>query len=94
MTPLTLADLIGFVGVACVVGTYFLSQIGKMISTDPAYPAINAIGAVLILYSLSHTPNAASIVIEGFWLLISITGFVRAIFLHNRPRPPSSPNSD
>ena len=76
---LTLADCVGLVGVAFVVGTYFLSQIGKMNVNEPLYPALNAVGAVLILYSLFKTFNAASFVIELFWLVISIVGLVRAL---------------
>lgn len=78
MTP-TLPDLIGFVGVACVVVTYLLSQIGRMDATAPAYPAINGVGAVMILVSLYFRPNPASLAIEFFWLVISVVGFIRAM---------------
>ena len=74
-----LYDLIGLAGVVCVVGTYFLSQIGRMDVNRPAYPAINAVGAVLILVSLTYSFNLASAVIEGFWLAISLVGLVRAL---------------
>jgi hypothetical protein len=78
VTP-TLPDLIGFVGVACVVVTYLLSQIGRMDATAPAYPAINGVGAVMILVSLYFRPNPASLAIEFFWLVISVVGFIRAM---------------
>lgn len=74
---LTVPDFLGFAGVAFVVVTYFLSQIGRMDSTRPLYPALNAIGALMILVSLANRPNPASIVIEFFWLAISIVGLVR-----------------
>ncbi|MEK7266684.1 MAG: hypothetical protein AAB227_11370 [Pseudomonadota bacterium] len=74
---LTVPDLVGYCGVALVVGTYFLSQVGKMDATRTLYPALNAIGALLILFSLVHRPNPPSIVIEFFWLVISIVGLVR-----------------
>ena len=73
------SDLVGFVGVAFVVGTYFLSQIGKMDVTMPLYPALNGIGALFILFSLYYSFNPASFVIEMFWLLISVVGLVRAL---------------
>jgi len=72
-------DLVGYAGVALVVATYFLSQIGRMNSTRPLYPALNAIGAVMILVSLYFRPNPPSVVIEGFWLVISVVGLVRAL---------------
>lgn len=74
-----LSDMVGLAGVSLVVGTYFLSQIGRMRVDRPAYPFLNAIGALMILFSLSHTFNLASAVIEGFWLLISGIGLVRAL---------------
>ncbi|WP_411816513.1 CBU_0592 family membrane protein [Hyphococcus sp. DH-69] len=76
---LSVPDFVGFVGVALVVGTYFLSQMGRMDVRRPLYPALNGIGAVLILFSLANTFNAASFVIELFWLAISVTGFIRAV---------------
>ena len=88
---LTLPDLIGYCGVALVVGTYFLSQVGKMDATRALYPALNAVGALLILFSLAHRPNPPSIVIEFFWLAISIVGLVRTLIkrsaVKSRERP-------
>ncbi len=88
---LTIPDLVGYVGVAFVVVTYFLSQIGKMDSTKALYPALNAVGALMILFSLYHRPNPPSIVIEFFWLLISAIGLFRALIkksgVKSRARP-------
>ena len=81
---LTLSDFVGFAGVSLVVGTYFLSQIGRMEVRRPLYPALNGVGALLILYSLSNTFNAASFVIEMFWLLISAVGLIRALFFKSQ----------
>jgi len=76
---LTTPDLVGYVGVSLVVVTYFLSQVGRMNSSRPLYPALNAIGAVMILVSLFYRPNPPSVVIEGFWLVISVVGLVRSL---------------
>lgn len=81
---LTSADMVGFIGVSFVVGTYFLAQIGRMNVNLPLYPALNGLGAMLILYSLAHTFNAASFVIEMFWLAISAVGLVRALTMARR----------
>jgi hypothetical protein len=76
---LTAPDLLGYAGVGLVVVTYGLSQMGRMDVKQPLYPALNGIGAVLILISLYFRPNPPSVVIEIFWLAISVVGFVRAI---------------
>ena len=81
---LTVSDFVGFVGVGLVVGTYFLSQIGRMEVRRPLYPALNGLGALFILFSLSRTFNAASFVIEMFWLLISAVGLARALFFDKK----------
>ena len=77
-------DLVGLVGVSFVVGTYFLSQVGRMDVSRPLYPALNGIGALLILFSLYFTFNAASFVIELFWLGISVVGLIRALTKRGR----------
>lgn len=77
------SDIVGLVGVSFIVGTYFLSQIGRMDVSRPLYPALNGCGALLILFSLAFSFNLASFVIELFWLAISIIGLARA-FLSKR----------
>jgi hypothetical protein len=81
---IALHDIIGFSGVGLIVVTYFLSQIGRMTVNRPLYPALNAAGAFLILFSLMHTFNAASFVIESFWLAISLIGLARALIMKSK----------
>ena len=73
------SDIVGFIGVGFVVGTYGLSQMGKMDVNRPLYPALNGVGALFILFSLYYSFNPASFVIEMFWLAISVFGLVRAL---------------
>lgn len=80
----TAPDIVGFVGVSFVVGTYLLTQLGRMDNQRPLYPALNALGALMILFSLIHSFNLASFVIESFWLAISLTGLVRSLIAHRR----------
>ncbi|CCB85503.1 MULTISPECIES: CBU_0592 family membrane protein [Parachlamydia] len=68
------ADVIGMLGVGCVLGAYFLLQASLVKVTDSYYSAINAVGALLILYSLFFHWNTSSVVIEIFWFGISIYG--------------------
>jgi len=72
-----LFDGIGLLGTACIVGTYALSQAGRMDTGRVPYPALNALGAALLLVSLAVDFNLAATVIEAFWLLISLYGVTR-----------------
>lgn len=76
-------DVVGNVGVAALIITYFLLQIGRLGPRDLSYSAYNALGAGLILVSLAVDFNLAAAVIEGFWLVISVYG-IGAWFLRWR----------
>jgi len=67
-------DILGTLGVAVIILTYVLLQIGKVRSEQLVYSVLNAIGAALILVSLYFAFNFPSFVVEFFWLLISLFG--------------------
>jgi hypothetical protein len=71
-------DIVGFVGAAIFVVTYFANQQRWLSSEDWRYPFLNLIGAVLILISLVYEWNYPSVVIEVFWALISVYGIARS----------------
>jgi len=70
----SLPDILGTIGVATIVITYILLQSEKVRSEQLAYSVLNAAGAALILVSLWFSPNLPSVVVESFWLLISLYG--------------------
>jgi hypothetical protein len=72
-------DVVGFVGVALIVGAYAALQLGPLRPDSPSYPALNAVGAALILISLMYAFNAAAFAVEIFWLAISALGLLRAL---------------
>ena len=72
-------DFVGFLGVGLLIGAYGALQLGKIKAEAPVYSLANAAAAALILVSLFYTPNAASFVIEIFWLGISLIGLWRAL---------------
>ncbi|WP_298851170.1 hypothetical protein [uncultured Ruegeria sp.] len=74
---LTIVDGIGSFGALIVVAAYFATQMRMMNSDDLAFPVINLLGSVLIVYSLLQNFNLASMLIEGFWILISIIGIIQ-----------------
>ena len=71
---LSIPDLIGFVGVALLIGTYALLQLDRIDPKGFWYSFNNMMVAILVTVSLVYTPNLASIVIEFFWFIISVYG--------------------
>ncbi|AXT27626.1 hypothetical protein D1823_14210 [Ruegeria sp. AD91A] len=78
---LTIVDAIGSFGALIVVAAYFATQMRMMNSDDLAFPVINLLGSVLIVYSLLQNFNLASMLIEGFWIVISIIGIIQHVRL-------------
>ena len=54
--------------------SYLLLQLDRIVSEDLVFSVLKAVGAAMILYSLAFDFNLAAVVIEGFWVLISIIG--------------------
>ena len=67
-------DILGTLGVAVIILTYVLLQIERVRSDQLIYSLLNAIGALLILVSLYFDYNFPSVVVEFFWLVISLFG--------------------
>jgi len=67
-------DILGTLGVAVIILTYAFLQLGRIRSEQVMYSLLNAVGASLILISLYFDFNFPSVVVEAFWLLISIFG--------------------
>ncbi|KUJ85376.1 permease [Ruegeria marisrubri] len=85
LNGLTLADAIGSFGALIVVAAYFATQMRMMNSDDLAFPVVNLVGSVLIVYSLLQNFNLASMLIEGFWIAISMVGIVQYFRLRREP---------
>ena len=64
----------GTLGSGLIILAYFLNQVGRLTATDIRYPLVNLIGAVLILLSLIAEWNLPTLVIESFWVVISLYG--------------------
>ena len=76
-------DILGTLGVAIIILTYVLLQIERVRSDQVIYSLLNAIGAALILVSLYFDFNLPSVVVEFFWLVISLFGIGKYV-LRNR----------
>ncbi len=71
---------VGLIGVGLILAAYFANQQRWLRSEDWRFPAANLVGSLLILVSLYAEWNLPSVVIEVFWIAISVFGLV------NRPR--------
>ena len=74
--PLDWASLVGFAGTACIIGAYAYLTLSE--ETNPfILPGTNLAGAALLTVSLMVHTNWPSLVLEGFWAAIAITGLVK-----------------
>lgn len=79
-------NLVGTVGVAAIVVTYLLLQLGRIDPRGLPYSGLNALGSALILVSLTVHFNLSAAVIEAFWLAISLYGM--GAWARRRALPP------
>ena len=68
------AETIGVIGSIMLIIAFFLLQNRKVEGTSYAYLYLNLFGALFILLSLYYTPNRPAILIETFWVIISLYG--------------------
>jgi hypothetical protein len=74
--PYTVA---GILGAGCFITAYFATLQGWMDPGNWRFPAVNLLGATLVLLSLTDAWNLPSVVLESFWGAISIYGLVRSL---------------
>jgi len=67
-------DAVGSVGVALILGAYAAMHLGRLRAETVTYSLLNALGAALILVSLTHDFNLSAAIVESAWLLISLAG--------------------
>jgi hypothetical protein len=77
-------DLVGNIGVLLMVIAYLLLQLEKLSSSAVSYLLLNAIGAVLVIISLTFRFNLSAFLMEAFWLLISLYGLTKPLFSKRR----------
>ena len=70
-------DVLGNIGVVVLMVTYLMLQLNKLSSDGLAYSLLNAIGASLIVVSLLYDFNLSALLMEVFWVLISLLGIYR-----------------
>lgn len=79
-------QLIGLLGTFCVLYSYWMITEGKWNNEVKNYYFVNGTGAILLAFSLLFSFNLGSFVIEVFFLVISVRGYYKNIWLPNRRR--------
>jgi putative permease len=74
---LDLFQIIGFLGMICVVGAYLLLQLQIVSNKNLSFQIINLIGAILLIISLCIHFNLGSFLIEIFWIIITLFGIYK-----------------
>jgi hypothetical protein len=88
--PLDIYSLVGFLGTACIIGAYAYLTLAE--KPNPwLLHGTNLAGAALLTVSLLVHTNWPSLVLEGFWAAIAITGLVKARRSRATPVPGGKP---
>ena len=82
MTGYEWHDLVGNIGVFCILATYLMLQLEKVLVTSMLYSSLNALGAGMVVFSLLYDFNLSAFVIESMWLLISLLGVARRVIVY------------
>jgi hypothetical protein len=75
---MSLADLIGFTGVALLLLAFLLNLFGLLAAENRAYMALNLIGAALAGYSSYLIDFMPFVVLEATWATVAAVALVRA----------------
>ena len=68
---------VGIVGTGCYIVAYFATLHGWLNAREWRFPAINLLGALLVLVSLENAWNLPSVALESFWAAISVYALIR-----------------
>jgi hypothetical protein len=80
----TFYGIAGLLGVVIYLAAYGALQLGLLRGSSLAYTLLNMLAAASILFSLLENWNLFSAVIQAFWILISIVGITRRVWLRSR----------
>ncbi len=84
MNEMDIYTLVGFVGMACIIGAY--AYMTAKTNPNPfVLHGTNLAGAALLTVSLLVHTNLPSLVLEGFWAAIAIYGLVKAMRARRNP---------
>ena len=79
ITDLQWHDWLGSLGVLIIVAAYLWLQIGRIAGQNVVVSGANLLGSILILVSLYFNFNFSAVLIEIFWIVISLFGLVMGL---------------
>ena len=79
ITDLQWHDWLGSLGVLIIVAAYLWLQIGRIAGQNVVFSGANLLGSILILVSLYFNFNFSAVLIEIFWIIISLFGLVMGL---------------
>jgi hypothetical protein len=85
MTSLT-ATIIGLAGSAIFIAAFAYANIAQAMDKR-LFNAMNLVGAILLLISLSVDFNLPAMVLESAWGLIALIGLIAAVRGRGAPQP-------
>jgi hypothetical protein len=80
----TILQILGILGVGCIIVAYFQLQREVWTSRSLPYLAVNLMGSILMMLSFIPAWNLPGFIIEVFWFLITGYGLWR--YLKKRER--------
>jgi hypothetical protein len=72
------SDIIGICGSVLFIGAFIYANMAQTLN-KLLFNALNLIGAILLLISLSVNFNLAAVVLEVAWGIIALVGLIRAM---------------
>lgn len=84
--PNSAAEFIGLLGVCCYLSSYSLVQAGRLRGGTLPFTILNLTAAVCVLISLTAKFNLASLLIQIFWITVSLFVLIRLFCVHQRLR--------
>ena len=82
----------GLAGALFYIVNYARLTLGRTTADDPGYVAVNIAAASLVLCSLPHAFNPAALVLQSFFLAMSVVGLAVRL-RRRRPRAGARPGA-
>lgn len=84
MIGFSIPTFAGLLGACVTISAYLALQLGLLRGQGYYYAGLNAIGAALVLFSLTEAFNLSSAIMQGIWIGVSVVGITRYYILTHK----------